>query len=270
MYLSFPLLNLSTELLIEILTYLPVVDLFSIQRTCTRIRDIVKESAYLRYILRAQINGVGDFLPPELPYPERLELLRRHEKSWNNLRFNLFNEFTTNIPHPDCYLLRGGYLIYEDLTGAVLRYGYTDLCSAAWNEEMDWVHIVVDDMHLPLPSKVVFAVDHDLVVAMRFCLLTITLQDLTSHRKQIDDVLLELCFIEFTTGAHHPLTSSHTVSLPSIAGFDFGSADTEVVGDHILVSVRSQGGRASLYLVSWKTGAVTFVSGPSRTCRVPD
>jgi len=31
------------------------------------------------------------------------------------------------------------------------------------------------------------------------------------------------------------------------------------VGDQILVSVRSRGGQASLYLVSWKTGAVTFL-----------
>jgi hypothetical protein len=175
MYLSFPLLKLSTEVLTQIFAYLPVLDLFSIQRTCRRIRDIVNDTAYLRYILRAQINGVDDFLPPEFPYPKRLELLRRHEESWNDLRFNLFNEFATNIANPDRYLLRGGYLIYEDLTGVVLRYGYTDLCSAAWNQEVHWVHVIVDDVHLPLPSKVVFAVDHDLVVAMRFCFVSFLL-----------------------------------------------------------------------------------------------
>jgi hypothetical protein len=110
------LLNLSTELLIQILSYLPPADLFSVQRTCHKIRQIVVGTTYLQYILRTQINGVDDFLPPDLPYPERLERLRRHEKTWNRLQFNLFAEFTTNVPQTDCYILRNGYLIYEDLS----------------------------------------------------------------------------------------------------------------------------------------------------------
>lgn len=45
----------------------------------------------------AQINGVDQgvdsFLPSDFPYPERLELLRQHEKSWNGLQFSLFLAF---------------------------------------------------------------------------------------------------------------------------------------------------------------------------------
>jgi hypothetical protein len=163
------LLNLSTEVLIQILAYLQAADLFSVQRTCRKIRHIVAGTTYLQYILRTQINGVDDFLPPDTPYPRRLKLLRYHEKSWNGLQFNLFAEFTTSVLQPDSYTLRDGYLIYEDLSGTVLRYGYTDLCSASRNEEVPWVHIAVNDIRLPLPSKVVFAVDHDLMVATRFC-----------------------------------------------------------------------------------------------------
>jgi hypothetical protein len=80
------LLNLSTELLIQILAYLQAVDLFSVQRTCREICHIVADSRYLQYILRTKINGVDDFLPPDFRYPKRLELLRRHEKSWNGLQ----------------------------------------------------------------------------------------------------------------------------------------------------------------------------------------
>lgn len=260
------LLNLSTELLIQILSYLPPADLFSVQRTCHKIRHIVVGTTYLQYILRTQINGVDDFLPPDLPYPERLKLLRRHEKSWNDLQFNLFAEFTTNVPQPDCYTFRDGYLIYEDLSGTVLQYGYTDLCSAARNEEVPWVHITMTNTHLPLPSYVVFAVDHNLVVAVRYVSFPIPIFVLTSHRQQgydsYDTVRLELAFSEFTTGAPHPLSSTHIVSLPPIAGFQFANVDTEVLGDHILISVRRQTGEASFYLVSWITGTVTFVSGP--------
>ena len=166
------LLNLSTELLVQILSYLPVADLCSVQRTCRKIRHIVAGTTYLQYILRTQINGVDDFLPPDFPFTERLKLLRRHEESWNGLKFDLFAEFATTVPQPDRYTLRDGYLIYEDLSGTALRYGYTDLCSATQNEGLPWVHITLYDIHLPLPSKVVFAVDHDLVVAIRFCFLS--------------------------------------------------------------------------------------------------
>jgi hypothetical protein len=166
------LLNLSTELLVQILSYLPAVDLFSVQRTCRKIRHIITGTTYLQYILRIQINGIDDFLPPDFPYTERLKLLRRHEQSWDSLQFNLFTEFTTSVPQPGCYTLRDGYLIYEDLSGTTLRYAYTDLCSATRNEDPSWVHITLHNIHLPLPSKVVFAVDHDLVVAIRFCVLS--------------------------------------------------------------------------------------------------
>ena len=260
------LLNLSTELLIQILAYLQAADLFSVQRTCRKIRHIVAGTTYLQYILRTQINGVDDFLPPDFPYPKRLELLRRHEQSWNGLQFNLFAEFTTSVPQPDSYTLRDGYLIFEDLSGTVLRYGYTDLCSAVRNEEVPWVHITMNDIPLPLPSKVVFAVDHDLMVAMRFCALSnLCLQNLTSHRQQdhnsyFDAVQLELAFFEFTTGAPHPLSFTHTVLLPQIVSFQSANVETEVLGDHILISVRRQTGEASFYLVSWKKGTVTLVS----------
>jgi F-box-like len=166
------LLNLSTELLVQILSYLPAVDLFAVQRICREIRHIVAGTTYLQYILRTQINGVDDFLPPNLPYSERLKLLRRHEESWNGLEFDLFAEFTTSVPQPNCYTLRDGYLIYEDLSGTTLRYGYTDLCSATRNEDLSWYRVTLYDIHFPLPSKVVFAVDHDLVVAMRFFVLS--------------------------------------------------------------------------------------------------
>jgi hypothetical protein len=170
MSLSMPrtLLLLPPEVLVQILACLPVPDLFVVQRTCHRIRSLVVDTTCLQYILRTQINGVDDFLPPGSPYSERLELLRRHERSWSGLRFNLFTEFQTSVPQPDCFTLRDGYLIYEDLRGTVLRYGYTDLSSVAPNEEVDWVHIPMDSIRLPLALKVVFAVDHDLVVTMRF------------------------------------------------------------------------------------------------------
>jgi hypothetical protein len=165
------LLDFSTEVLIEILSYLEVADIWSVQRTCHTLRDIVAGTAYLQYILRTRINGVHDFLPPNCPYSDRLELLRRHEQSWAGLQLNLLTTCVTNMPYTDCLNLQENYLIYQRVMVSPPRYGYTNLSCTARNEEARWVHITIDDGLIPRPSEVRFAVDHDLVVAMRFCLL---------------------------------------------------------------------------------------------------
>lgn len=88
------------------------------------------------------------------------------------------------------------------------------------------------------------------------------MQHLTSHSKQGDDLVrLQLAFFQFTTGISHPLSSTHTVQLPSIAAVDFSDVGTEMLGDYILTSIRCRTGLASFYLVSWKSGTVTLVSG---------
>ena len=173
------LLHLSTEVLIEILGYLPAADMIFVQRTCRTIRDIITGTAYLQYIPRAGINGVEDFLLPGASYSEHLELLRRHEQSWHSLHFDLFTKCDpiSDIPH---FTLQDGYLIYRypysytEVEG-LLQYEYTDLCSAARNEDLLWVHITMRDIesisHFPWPI-VIFAVDHDLVVVVRFCVLS--------------------------------------------------------------------------------------------------
>jgi len=171
------LLRLSTEVLIKILGYLPAADMISVQQTCRTIRNIVAGTAYLQYILRADINGVGDFLLPNFSYSERLELLWRHEQSWQSLHFDLFtkcdciSESDSDMPH---FTLQDGYLIYQYTypEDGVLQYEYTDLCSAARNEDLRWVHVTLFETEyippFPWPWRVIFAVDHDLVVAVRF------------------------------------------------------------------------------------------------------
>jgi len=137
-------------------------------------------TAYLQYILRASINGVDDFLLPRVSYSERLELLRRHEQSWHSLHFDLFTKCdpTSNVHR---FTLQDGYLIYQlDYPYTERRwfkYQYTDLCSAARNEDLRWVHVTMRGTESiytsPWPwPKVVFAVDHNLMVVVRFCVLS--------------------------------------------------------------------------------------------------
>jgi hypothetical protein len=257
------LLDLSTEVLVEILAYLPVVSLFSVQRTCRTIRDIIAGTTYFQYTMRAYINGVDDHLPPDFPHSERLELLRRHEQSWSilQLRPSTFARCVTgDVPFTSNFTLQDGYLIYECLTCASgwPRYGYADLCSSSQDEELRWVHINMDPFAI---STVTFAVDHDLMVATGYCVTSnLIIEYLTVYRDpwrpDIMGPMLQLSFFQFTTGAPHPLSSTHTVTLPR------AFISQEVLGDHVLVTVGGSSD-AALCLVSWKTGAVTLVSSSS-------
>ena len=172
-YPSSALLDLPTELLVKIMTYLPVEDLFSVRWTCRTLGDIIAGTAYLQYIIRAHVNGVEDSLPLDFPYSERLELLRRHEQSWSGSQFDLFTECVTNMSYPNHFVFQDGYLIYEKLRANPQQYGYTDLYSTARNEELRWVHITMDNGYLPRLYNLTFAADHNLVVASRFVSLLI-------------------------------------------------------------------------------------------------
>lgn len=265
------LLGLSTEVLIEILAHLPPRDIISMQRTCHLIRDIVDGTAYLQYILRTQIKGIKDFLPHDFPYSERIALLRRHEQSWSSLQFNFLTKCAIAVSPFDNFTLQGGYLIHASHgDGNWIDYGYTDLCSATRNEELHWVHVKMEHCDLPVMSEVIFSIDHDLMVAMRFSVISgpFLNRNLTSHSKQLDSshgVPVEFGFFEFTTGAPHPLAAEHIVELPQSFGPHFTKIRTQVLGDHILVSESSRldlsdSDEVAFYLISWRTGIVTFVS----------
>ena len=163
--------SLPTELLIRLLSFLPAIDLLSAKRTDRRFHNVVTDSSYLQYLLRIEVNGVDDFLPPESSITERLRLLRQHENSWNRLRYNKFTEksFIEN-PVQRFYILQDGYLIYRMPVGVgvdVMPYGYVDLHSTSPNGDLRWVNIEFQQMQFPLPVKLEFAVDYNLVVAIR-------------------------------------------------------------------------------------------------------
>ena len=169
------LLDLSTEVLVEILAYLPATDMIAVQRTCRTIRVIIAGTAYLQYTLHAEINGVDDLLPPDFPYSERLELLRCHEQSWRDLQFQRFAEChdIPDVPDLAVFTLQDSYLIYECFSRRErsLKYGYTDLCSADRNKELRWVHLTMGESQYSDSTMIAFAVDHDLAITVRFCIL---------------------------------------------------------------------------------------------------
>ncbi|KAH9019298.1 hypothetical protein EDB83DRAFT_162393 [Lactarius deliciosus] len=235
--------GLPTELLIRIFAHLQVEDLLSVQHTCRRFCDVISGSASLQYFLRTEINLLEDLLPSDFSLRDRVALLKHHETAWDNLQLNKFTRFLTcEESHARCYILQDGYLIYKAV-GNTVQYGYLDLysSSAQPNAELRWAHIPLATSR-PL-SDIVFAVDHNLAVAIR-C-------GQSGHAT-------EASFLEFTTGSCHPLASVHTVSLPVHPVFDCRKPGVEVLGDYILVTaVHEVLGHSTFSVISWKTGRVT-------------
>ncbi|KAH9161559.1 hypothetical protein EDB89DRAFT_715546 [Lactarius sanguifluus] len=227
--------ELPTELLIRIFAHLQVEDLLSVQHTCRRFCDIISGSASLQYFLRTEINLLEDLLPPDFSLHDRVALLKHHETAWNHLQLNEFTRFTTSKVHQARYILQDGYLIYNAVTNPS-RYGYIDLYSspARPNAEAPWTHISLAALR-PL-SDIVFAVDLNLVVAIS---------------KSGQDGFPEASFLEFTTGAPHPLSLLYTTSLPRKTAVD-------ILGDYILATMECEScGHSTLFAVSWITGSAT-------------
>ena len=169
---TLPRAGLPTELLIRIFAHLQVADLLSVQHTCRRFCDVISGSASLQYFLHTEINILEDLLPPDFSLHDRVALLKHHETAWNNLQLNMFTRFVTSEESlAYCYILQDGYLIYKAVANTTpsAPYGYIDLysSSARPNAEARWAHISLAASNRPL-SEIVFAVDHDLVVAIRF------------------------------------------------------------------------------------------------------
>lgn len=71
--------------------------------------------------------------------------------------------------------------------------------------------------------------------------------------------LVKLTFLDFLTGAPHPLSSKPTVRLPSNTVVDVAYAEAEILGDYVLITVMSGRDVCCFYLVSWKSGVVTLL-----------
>ena len=159
--------RLPTEVLVHIFALLQVADLFAVQQTCHRFYDIISDSVFLQYILYTKIKLLEDLLPPgvDVSFQDRIALLKHHEAAWNNLDFKTFTLGVRDEINTNGYIIQDGYLIYNAL--ATARYDYVDLYSISDvpNAAL-WTRISLAAIH-PL-SDIVFAVDHNLVVAIRF------------------------------------------------------------------------------------------------------
>lgn len=125
------LLSLPGEILVLILSFLPLRDITACKRSCWQLRGVIKQSGLLRCRIRTMKNYIEDLSPPSLSTADFLETLKRWEKAW--LTFGVGKEAAaqaTSMPYRgrSDFLMRSGYLI-EMRHGDTPGLSYLDLSS---------------------------------------------------------------------------------------------------------------------------------------------
>jgi len=107
------LLDLPLEVIIQILSNLLLVDLFSCLRTNRTLLEVIRNSVVLQYRIELQLACVEDNPKSNLHLSERLAMLRHRERAWADFEYN----FKTSI------LMRAHSSRIYDLTSGVYLTG---------------------------------------------------------------------------------------------------------------------------------------------------
>jgi hypothetical protein len=148
------LLDLSTELVIQILAYGSLRDIGACAQTSRRLYSIISGSLYLRYLIRTKIAGVRDPFLPGLSILERLSVLRRWERAWHcldlrepTLQCVVPRDISVGVLR---YEIHGGYLIGTrrfPVDDRPLGYNYIDLHDVVKRGYASWNNV---DLHQSL------------------------------------------------------------------------------------------------------------------------
>jgi hypothetical protein len=122
-------LSLPNEILILILSFLPLRSITACKRSCCRLRAVIKHSGLLRCRMRTMRSFMEDLSPPGLTTSDFLDNLKTWEKAW--LTFGVGSEVVTRTTYKPSlgaseFLLRSGYLI-EIRQGMTQGWSYLDL-----------------------------------------------------------------------------------------------------------------------------------------------
>ena len=165
-------LDLSTELVIQILAYGSLSDIGACAQTSRRLYGIISGSLYLRYLIRTKIAGVCDPFLSGLSIHERLSVLKSWERAWHcldlrepTLQCMVPTDISAGVLR---YEIHDGYLIGTrrfPVDDRPLGYHYVDLHDVVKRGYASWNSI---DLHqsLSMFSYCFNVEDHNLAVML--------------------------------------------------------------------------------------------------------
>lgn len=115
-------IDLYPELVIRILSYLSLRDVFACLRTHTALYKLIKDSTVLRYHIAAQLAGVEDNPYSSIPVHERLNRLASQEAGWIQHEFDFSRTVAVPPDHTWIQGLAGGIIQRGDPTERTIHY----------------------------------------------------------------------------------------------------------------------------------------------------
>ncbi|KAH9960562.1 hypothetical protein BGW80DRAFT_930164 [Lactifluus volemus] len=252
------LLDLSVELLIQILSHLSLRSIGACALTSRRLHSIISNSQYLRYLVRTEKAGVNDPFLTVLSLPERMAVLEKWERTWHvpDLRQPASqcvvpSNISVSIIR---YEIHGGYLVARrryPVDDRPVGYSYIYLHDAVKRGSVTW-----HDVDLLQPMSVVsycFNVEeYNLAVMLVF------------NPEEDPEPHGSLLVLDFYEGTAHPLAANSTIPLQFegsvICTHDTYDVHMQVAGDRVVVMVTQVTALPDfVFLVGWKSGDVSLV-----------
>lgn len=106
-----PLLDLPAELIVYIASLLPSNDLLAVQQVSVRLRDLIKSSLALQYLIELHVAGMVDNPASRLVPGDRLRILRQKETAWRSLDLSERKVLPLQHNPSGIYDLTGGVLL---------------------------------------------------------------------------------------------------------------------------------------------------------------
>lgn len=148
------ILDLPTELLIQVFLDLDVSDFGSCLTTCRRLKAVIQDSCLLQYIIRTALSGVHDPLQSGPPVTHRLESLERWSEAWRQPGAYLRSPsriLTDPSKSNTDFLLYDDFMVAIDFSG---RNGYRHVAGYAWLDLREpgdgWTNIHFEEKLVPL------------------------------------------------------------------------------------------------------------------------
>ncbi|KAI0261874.1 hypothetical protein BC834DRAFT_972445 [Gloeopeniophorella convolvens] len=260
------LLDLSTELVIQILAFLSLRDIGACALTCRQLNGVISSSQYLQYLVRTKIAGVHDpFIIGPLTLHDRLTLLERWEHAWHSLDLS--------EPALQCVVPRDisvGVLRYEMHDGylvAIRRfpvddrpmgYSFISLHDSVQNGAASWSNINLPES-LSAFSYCFSAEEHNLSALLVF------------EPDEDPEPHGSLKIMSFLQGTDHPFATTPMIPMrmneKTMGIFDAYDVQMAVAGDNIIIMVTQARALPDyVLLVNWKLGNVsTVLAAPDLT-----
>ncbi|KAJ7291121.1 hypothetical protein C8J57DRAFT_1271436 [Mycena rebaudengoi] len=237
---SFRLLDLPPELLVHVLSFLPLDTFVACQETSRLLRNTICESIELQYLIATLTAGVIDNPAPgaaHISVAQRLEMLLAREDAFDTITPSW--ECTVPVPFNSSglYELSCGFFFLGDEPRTALWYFELPTEEPPKDQPPHWKRIAPLS---PINKIIDFGLaiaEHDLIVFATF----------TQHEEtNREDGLVKLEFLSMSTHLTHP--EAHGPIEVHSSTWGAPSVSLEIVGNHLVFP------QDRVYMFNWRTG----------------